>query len=114
MFYLNLSCRPSDLQFIQRLQGQLVPLAGIWMDVCDLYSCLVYNHDGRRYNLQNKNTLRLLNCRQTMQSTQYQHYYSTTTTLQQPRHRAALYTGGLSKAKLLPYTQFINPEKMKS
>ena len=27
MFYLNLSCRPSDRQFIKRLQGLLVPLA---------------------------------------------------------------------------------------
>ena len=32
MFYLQ-SCRPSDLQFIQRLQGLLVPLANVRMSV---------------------------------------------------------------------------------
>jgi len=33
LFYLNLSCRPSDLQFIQWLQGLLVPLVSVWVSV---------------------------------------------------------------------------------
>jgi len=50
MFYLNLLCRPSDLQFIHRLQGLLVPLAGVWMSV-NCPGAWVYNPDGRRSHL---------------------------------------------------------------
>ena len=33
LFYLNLWCRPSDLQLIQPLQGLIVPLDGVRMSV---------------------------------------------------------------------------------
>ena len=50
MLYLYLLSRPSNLQFIQWLQGLLVPMAGVWMSVC-CPGAGYTTHDGHRSHL---------------------------------------------------------------
>ena len=50
MFHLNLFCKSSDQQFMQRLRGLSVSLAGIWMSLTSPCAW-VYNPDGRLSHL---------------------------------------------------------------